>query len=91
MKIYIFTILLAIMLTGCNIDVDHMMYDDGYKITAKLADRSDDYKYWYRLINQERGRTLGWYSDKNYDVGDIIWMGAMWGRKYNKDVDLDSN
>ena len=91
MKIYIFIILLAIMLMGCNISVDHTTYDDGYKITAKLADRSDDYKYWYRLVNQEKGFKIGWYSDKNYDVGDIIWMGARWGRKYNKDVELDSN
>lgn len=81
MKKYIIISLLAMMLTGCGLMVDFSTYDNGYKITAKLADRSEDFSYWYKLVDQVNNNTLGWYSDKNYNVGDIIWMGARWGKK----------
>lgn len=72
------------MLGGCVLTVEKQVYDVGYVITVKVAARSDEYDYWYKLVDQENGITLGLYTNKNWDVGNTIHIGARWGKNYKE-------
>lgn len=39
---------------------------------------------WYKLVDQENGITLGLYTNKNWDVGNTIHIGARWGKNYKE-------
>ena len=70
---------------SCATGVQYTYYDVGFKITVKIAqDEDDDYDYWYKLVDSENGRTMGFYSNKNYRVNDVIQIGAIWGKQYEQ-------
>ena len=31
------------------------------------------------------------YSNRRYGMGDVIWIGAKWGREYHKDVGVNDD
>ena len=100
MKRYIFTILLAMMLTGCNSYVRYYEDQPINIIGVELVDWNDDYKYRYKIeifiqddgwIESSEVYRAYMYSNERYGMGDVIWIGARWGRKYNKDVEVNDD
>ena len=79
MKKILFIFLLAMMLGGCATKVDYTLRDEGHIITIKIDNkyRGDDYeyRYWYKLEVESNRTSIGWYSDKNFNVGETIYIG----------------
>ena len=84
---WIFVLLIAVTLLSCSTRVDYTLYDVAYTISIKM-DREQltnkpEYHYWYKL-ETEGGTEIGWYTDKNYEVGGIIWIGSRFGKHYEQ-------
>ena len=92
MVINIKTILLVIsflFLIGC----ENALYNEPIKIVGKeyvtefMEESDQKYKYRYKIkiMQKKKGKkkkyTIYYYSNKNYDLGDIIHIGAIWGEK----------
>ena len=80
MKKYIIISLLALSLMGCATSVDKSYYDVGYEITVVIADRDADWLYWYKLVDEKSGKTMGFYTNKRWNIGDTVHIGARWGK-----------
>ena len=94
MKRYIFTILLAVMLTGCNAYVRYYEDQPINIIGVELVDWKEGYKYRYLIeifieddggVESPKVYRAYMYSNKRYGMGDTIWMGARWGKKMSQD------
>lgn len=88
-RVNLLIIIFMFLFTSCNLDyvVDKTITDIGWIITIKRVSRNNSWSYWYKLEMEDNHTSLGWYSNKNYGVGDTIWMGARWGKKSNVDLD----